>query len=265
MKTIRLAYIGTRYNGFQYQPDAPTVEGILKKYFGSFKYLSRLDSGVSALYQLIKVREHKLNLNKINQLLPSDIVLLAYSQTNISFKDDVKGKVYLYMVPKPWVKDKGLFLKALNLFKGEHDFDCFRKRNKEDENTICKIYDIRIIERPMFYYVFIFGNRFLWNMVRRIVGTAINASKGLVSIKDIELALDEQRPCKVYTAPPEFLILYKVVFNKKVVWTPLEAGWKIENVFNSIFEKLLYVKYGLLLKKEFEKIQKDFEQYFKNP
>ena len=241
---IRIAYFGHRYFGFQYQPDRPTVEAELKKYFKDFRYLSRLDSKVSALWQLIKTRENNYNLNQINAYLPDDIIIISYSLQNISFKTDVKGKIYLYYVPKNWVKNYEKFENTLNLFVGVHDFDYFRKRDsRKDIDTICEIYEIKIKESELFYEVYVFGNRFLWQMVRRLVGSAILVSNDKLDVRDVEMALKKEKRIKQYAAPGEFLILYKVVFNKPVTFYEIEYKWKIKKLEKEFFKNLMFVNW----------------------
>jgi tRNA pseudouridine38-40 synthase len=241
---IRLAYNGANYYGFQYQPDRPTVEGILRKYFGSFRYLSRLDAKVSALWQLVRLQQSNYNLNQINAYLPEDIIIISYTLQNISFKTDVKGKVYLYLTPKTWIHDSEMFIEALKLFEGTHDFNRFRKYDsRKDVSTICTIYDVSIKESEFFYEVYISGNRFLWQMVRRMVGAAVLASQGKLSLEDIQKALKENVPIKTLVAPGEFLILYKVLFNKPVQFYEINYQWKLEKMLKKFYESLAFTRW----------------------
>ncbi|NPA85817.1 MAG: hypothetical protein GXO42_00185 [bacterium] len=228
---VRLAYFGHGYHGFQYQPGRRTVEGELRKYLGSFRYLSRLDAGVSALWQLVKTKHSNFNLNQLNAYLPDDIIIISYSLQNISFKQDVKGKTYLYLVPRSWVLDEQTFKEALRLFVGRHDFDYFRKRDARREvDTVCEIYSIDVRETGWCYEVYVSGNRFLWQMVRRLVGAALLASKGKLTLEDIKAALQKEKRVRQYTAPGEFLILYSVEFTRPVQFYEIEYKWKLRKL-----------------------------------
>jgi len=238
---IRLAYHGANYYGFQYQPDKPTVEGVLRKYFGSFRYLSRLDAKVSALWQLVRLQHSNFNLNQINAYLPEDIVIVAYTMQTIAFKQDIKGKVYLYFAPRHWIHDEERFISALKLFEGTHDFNRFRKYDgRKNVNTTCTIYEVRVEKSDYFYKVYVSGNRFLWQMVRRMVGTAVLASQGKLELEDIQRALDENAPIKTLVVPGDYLVLYRVLFNKPVEFYEVNYKWKLEKMLDKFYKSLVF-------------------------
>ncbi len=179
---IFLEYDGTRYSGWQKQPnqaDTKTVQGtlikVLKKIFaetkGNAKFIDlqgsgRTDAGVHALEQVAHlecetmIAPEILKL-KINDELPSDINILEIEKApnNFHARHSAKSRQYLYVISKRrtafekrfvwWIKDK-LDVKKMKeaavLFAGMHDFKSFSDKNIEDKSTKCLVEMLEITE-----------------------------------------------------------------------------------------------------------------------
>ena len=115
-----------------------------------------------------------------------------------------------------WYAGKDWDLEVLNELAvqiiGEHDFDLLSKTNPESYDTFCKIVESNwsVEEDELFYRIT--ANRFLRNMVRRLVGTMwhlqdmdLNSSSTLLWIHDLK---DHQ----IYTAPAHGLCLTRVQY-----------------------------------------------------
>ena len=63
--------------------------------------------------------------------------------------------------------------KALNYLKGEHDFSAFKSSGTLNPSKICFIYDANVEKQGDKVIIDIEGNRFLYNMVRTIIGTLL--------------------------------------------------------------------------------------------
>ena len=115
---LRISFVGTNYNGYQVQPDKPTVQGELnlaaKRIFGfdcDIVGCSRTDSGVHANEFFVCVSEKGKNsldctipmLNvplAFNSVLPDDISVLEGKMVESDFhpRYDVKYKEYIYRI-----------------------------------------------------------------------------------------------------------------------------------------------------------------------
>ena len=210
----------------------------------------RTDEGVHAFGQVAHFdTETKVDAQKIalaaNTHLPHDIRILKSEETHAKFnaRHDAKRKTYLYkcyispiasavrfdthyqIAPPVNLDDMRA---AAKHFIGEHDFKAFaavgrNKRTQEDGAAVClkyplstvrEIYELRIEERDGDeFWFYVTGNGFLYNMVRIIVRTLIEAGKGRIkpeSIPDIILSKDRSRVKEL--APAKGLYLLKIFF-----------------------------------------------------
>jgi tRNA pseudouridine38-40 synthase len=249
--SLLIEYCGTNYSGWQKQPfqkNTKTVqEEIIKAVntvFKKTKSVSKLldlqgsgrtDAGVHALGQVAHLEcETMLSPEvlkmKINDELPSDINILEITRANKNFhaRHSAKSRQYLYVISKRrtafekryvwWVKDTlnaQKMRKSAELFKGMHDFSQFAEIADAEKSTKCLIEFIEITEDDRKIYIRIRASHFLWKMVRRIVGTLVEAGR---------CNIDEDTICKLlkgnetdfipalYTAPPSGLFLEKVFY-----------------------------------------------------
>jgi len=205
---ITVAYDVTDYNGWQIQPNAPTVCSTLqdnfKRVFGHpIKLLgaSRTDTGVHALGQ---VACFKTNLNlksdKIlkvwNNNLPKDIMIRNLKRVASDFYPlrHVFQKTYYYHLflkrPLPFVARYGWlyefinvvdfekFHKALNFYIGEHNFASFCKcdSKKDCARKIDKI-TIQKFSKYGTLQITIKGKSFLRFQIRRMIGYALDVAR----------------------------------------------------------------------------------------
>ena len=236
-----LEYDGTRYSGWQRQPDARTIQGEFCKaannIFGKVRFdiqgSGRTDSGVHALLQVAhlevatELSAHLIKL-KFNDLLPHDINILDIEIVPKSFhaRHDAKKRIYLYKISRRrnafgknymwWIKDKLNFSKmkdAGNLFIGMNDFASFADNDPEEKLTKVLIENVEVIEEDDLILIRITGSHFLWKMVRRIIGVLVEVGRGNLSSKDIEKFLTQKSDVpKKFTAPPAGLYLEEVIY-----------------------------------------------------
>lgn len=242
---IIVAYDGTVYHGWQSQPYATTVSGVLQstfeKVFNCKAFIlgaSRTDAGVHSLGQVAIVRteldisEKKLE-NAWNNALPSDILIRDISKIDelVHPHAGVVQKTYWYHLflerPLPFVQRYGWFLKrgfkvnklqeALAVFIGTHDFRSFCTGN-EAESTVRTVDSISIeyIQEFNAYRVVIKGKGFLRYMVRRIVGAALEvATNPDLSVNDLRSRLLLKDPEHTLpNAPAKGLVLYEILYDK---------------------------------------------------
>jgi tRNA pseudouridine38-40 synthase len=108
----------------------------------------------------------------------------------------------------------------LKPFAGKHNFNAFRANDCGAKNTVCEIFKITCHPNEKFpehTIVDIWGNRFLKNMIRYMVGTAVQVAVGKRPLDTISQALatglpPERSPLR---APGHGLSLMEVFFEKE--------------------------------------------------
>lgn len=209
MRTLKLtiAYRGTRYHGFQRQPNAMTIQGALEQQLSrvlnhplTVYGCSRTDTGVHANRFCLHLHTDRLipckNLVRgVNGYLPDDISVLACEEVAPEFhaRFDCKGKEYLYRIhnhesKNPFLTDlayhyrrpmqDALMQRALRDVIGTHDFHSFCAQATEKSDTVRTIYDASLVRSGDMVEIYISGNGFLYNMVRILVGTLLDVSEG---------------------------------------------------------------------------------------
>ena len=232
---LRLAFVGTRFSGWQIQPDVPTVQGtlalVLRKLFEEDVKLvgcCRTDAGVHAkdyIANFLSSRdmEEKRVLRALNSMLPKDIGVYEVKKVpeNFNARYSVRGKTYIYRIwnsetrdpfiyPFSWHIPKPLNLEAMKgameAFSGKHDFSGFAKLEEEKRTEIKLKTDMRV-EGSLIELSFT-ASHFLRYMVRRLVGCAVKRAEGKLSREALNEFL-KGKHCP-YTAPPQGLTLERV-------------------------------------------------------
>jgi tRNA pseudouridine38-40 synthase len=248
MKRVLLvvAYDGTNYHGWQLQPNVVTIESVLNDALSAlFKEdikvigASRTDTGVHALGNIaVFDTEARMPAEKIayalNQRLPEDIRIQSSREVAPDFhpRRQDSQKTYEYRIlnsefPLPTQRlysyftyvplDIGLMQEAADYLVGEHDFKSFCSVNTMAETTVRTIYDITVTKEGNMISIKVTGSGFLYNMVRIIAGTLMEAGKGRLlpdKIPEILEALDRTKAGP--TAPACGLTLYEYKFIGKI-------------------------------------------------
>lgn len=213
---IGLSYDGTRYHGWQIQPNAVTVQEILNKALSTVLRqkiettgCGRTDTGVHAKEffahfdagELVSdgswFKENKENLlRSVNSILPHDIAIkkIFPVAANAHARFDAVSRSYEYHIhfdKDPFKNgyswelrdrpDIDLMNDAAAIIMEHADFSCFSKSNTQVKTNICKISKAEWIAKDGGLVFHISADRFLRNMVRAIVGTLL-----LVGKKEIE-------------------------------------------------------------------------------
>ncbi|MDG1435238.1 MAG: tRNA pseudouridine(38-40) synthase TruA [Saprospiraceae bacterium] len=245
-----LSYKGTNYNGWQRQPNAPTIQQTIETAFSlilrtptQVMGCGRTDSGVHASQFFIhfEVEEiprgfeknfQRLFLNRVNKYLPTDITIhrLIEVAESAHVRFDAYYRAYEYHI----IFEKNPFLAetAFRFSQGKKlDFDKMQAAaklllNYNEFFTFCKTKSdaktmICIIKRSEWVWkkegkhlVFhIAANRFLRGMVRLVVGMCLNVGMGKVSLDEVKEALDAQKRLKKsYSVPPNGLFLAQIKY-----------------------------------------------------
>lgn len=204
-KRIKLivAYDGTAYHGWQVQPNAVTVEGVLNEKLTELlgeeitvTGASRTDAGVHSLGNVaVFDTDTRIPADKIvyalNQRLPDDIVVQESSEVPLDFHPRFcdSRKTYEYRIlnrkfPIPTQRydtyfyyrplDVAAMQEAAAYLVGEHDFKSFCTVGAQVETTVRMIYALTVVKEEDIIKIRVTGNGFLYNMVRILAGTLIS-------------------------------------------------------------------------------------------
>lgn len=236
---ITVQYDGTKYCGWQKQPNSPGIQGEIEyaiyeitKEKVNITGSGRTDAGVHALGQ---VANFKTNSNipasripdALNAKLPKDISIIDCEEVDEDFHSrySAKGKIYRYLIynkpyRSPLYKDTSYHIRYdLDIDKmrseaksliGEHDFKGFMSSGSSVKDTVRTIYDISITEKEDLIVLEVEGNGFLYNMVRIIVGTLVDIGRGRIKHNMEEIIKSKSRSMCGHTAPAHGLFLKKV-------------------------------------------------------
>lgn len=238
---ITIQYVGKNYSGSQKQPSKNTIQAeleialytLLKERIKTV-FSGRTDRGVNAKGQIVHFETDKpivasRFINSLNGLLPKDISVSELKQVSSDFHAQrfAKKRYYNYVFLNRKQRsafDGDLLLvrdelniermqKALDYLKGEHDFSAFRGSDSKVPSDICFIYKAECKKQGDVVSIDIVGNRFLYNMVRTIVGTLLMIEKNQLPpefMKEILESKDRKKAGR--TVSPYGLTLMKVEY-----------------------------------------------------
>lgn len=236
-------YKGTRYAGWQRQPNVLSIQEViekeLSKYFNrevTIYGAGRTDAGVHALGQRFHfdVDVDELDIDRLqyslNKMLPDDISIEDMEEVDSDFhaRLSAKAKIYNYLIsfeskspffyettylcPKKF--DVSIFKEALKLFEGKHNFKNFTSKEEDKDNFVREIYNIEVVGEEDFVSITFRGTGFMRYMIRFIVGYAIDVAYGKYPVESIDELLDEniERHIVSSKAPSSGLLLVGVEY-----------------------------------------------------
>jgi tRNA pseudouridine38-40 synthase len=237
---IELAYKGTNYHGWQYQPEANSVQETLNKALSVLLKTAidvvgagRTDTGVHAKQMYAHFDfEKEINTNqlvhKLNSFLPKDIVV--YSIIKVSneahARFDATQRTYEYHIHTfkdvfenegSWLHQLPIDIDKMNeacqiLFK-HNDFECFSKTNTDVRTFNCVVFEANWKQIGSKVVFTIAADRFLRNMVRAIVGTMINIGLNKISLTDFEKIIESKNRSQAgFSAPAHGLYLTQIAY-----------------------------------------------------
>ena len=238
--SFKVAYVGSKFAGWQLQPDQRTVQGVLKKKLSflmgrevSPVGAGRTDTGVHARAQVAHVtlvnEVEAVRLERaLPGLMPSDVSVFDFQRVGHDFHSRFSAiaRRYSYHLlfrrdifqPNAWQTvrriDRRAMDQAASFFLGSHDCASFCKTSSlKDNGNVCHI-DLCTFEWSEDSAIFhVRANRFLHHMVRIMVGTLMEVGRGLrpaTEIPEILEALD--RSSAGCMAPAEGLFLEEVYY-----------------------------------------------------
>ena len=210
-----LAYVGTRFHGWQRQANAPrTVQAVLEKALSSFDgspvkahAAGRTDAGVHAEGQVVhfdltRERAPERVRDAVNALLPEDARLLAvdFAAPEFHARRDAAWKEYLYrwsrapvIAPRdaPFVAPISPRTEAARMraaaedLPGRRDFAVFGVRLPKGESTVRELHSVRIDEEGPEIRALLRGDAFLRGMARSICGLLADVGRGKAPVERV--------------------------------------------------------------------------------
>ena len=233
---IELAYDGTRYHGWQIQPNAVTVQEVLHNALKTVLRqpvettgCGRTDTGVHAseffAHFDMQVDDDFIADNlwltekakSLNAVLPTDIAIkrlfpvlpeaharfdaiLRSYEYHIHFNKDPFKQNYSWLIRDQ--PDIELMNKAARMIMDFTDFSCFSKSNTQVKTNNCKIYHAEWVATDNGIIFHISADRFLRNMVRAIVGTLLQVGRHEMEPWQVKLIIQSKDRSKAGTSVP---------------------------------------------------------------
>lgn len=220
MRTVKLtlAYDGTDFAGWQFQPGQRTVQQALQETVERITgertavvASGRTDAGVHALGQVAAFETNSslpadVLQRALNAELPNDIVVLAAAEASSGF-DPIRHahrKKYRYIIQNGPLADvfsrryawhiyrrldAAAMQRAAQRLVGRHDFSSFETSGSERVSTIRTVFELTVARQPRGraggsnlgpgeIRFEITADGFLYNMMRNIVGTLVEVGRG---------------------------------------------------------------------------------------
>lgn len=218
---VTLSYDGTRYHGWQIQPNGDSIQERLQGALStllrteiSVTGAGRTDAGVHAR-MMVAHFDYEETLDgqqlcyKLNRLLPYDIAIQKVEQVadDLHARFSATSRTYYYYIHT--VKDPfrrayscelhyPLDFKKMNeaaaMLLNYEDFGAFCKSRADVKTTLCQVTAAEWRQTsPSTWYFEITANRFLRNMVRAVVGTLVDVGRGRLSLEEFQKVIEGKR------------------------------------------------------------------------
>lgn len=240
---LTLEYDGTRYVGWQVQPNGPSVQQAVEKALAELFSVpvpvvaaGRTDSGVHALGQVIcfdapRELPPKAYWRGLNGLLPEDISVARAEEVPDGFDPRrwARGKRYRYLISNRRMRsalrqrthweifqplDLPAMQKAASCLLGRKDFSAFRAADCQAKGAVRELtvasWEMGAAEELAFT---VEGTAFLKHMVRNLVGTLVEVGRGRQKVEWVKAVLEgKDRDAAGPTAPAHGLTLVEVFY-----------------------------------------------------
>lgn len=240
---IELSYNGTAYNGWQRQPNTPSVQQTLEESLSTIlgqKHeimgAGRTDTGVHAAFAVAhfdsQVDPQKVidpqTVYHLNCLLPRDIAIKKIYEVDPAkhARFDARRREYKYYITQvkdpfrlnaAWQMTLPLDLDAMqtasvSLMRYE-DFTSFSKLHSDNKTNLCVIYSASWEQLGDQLIFTISADRFLRGMVRGIVGTLVDVGRGKMSVAQFcDIIQSRDRALAGAQAPAHGLFLTNILY-----------------------------------------------------
>lgn len=236
---MSLSFKGTRYRGWQVQPNGLTVQEVLETTMSTFfrqkiviTGAGRTDTGVHASFYVAHFDTDSLPfpagdlVEKLNRFLPSDIALFRIWQVEDGMHARFSAirrtyRYYISRVKDPFMQETSytcswpLDVAAMNEAAAQlihfADFTSFSKLHTDVKTNNCRIFEAFWREEGHQLVFTISADRFLRNMVRAIVGTLLEVGRGRITPEGFaDVIRKKDRGAAGTSAPAQGLFLVAV-------------------------------------------------------
>ena len=239
---IHLSYDGSRYHGWQIQPNGISIEGEIERCLSTLLGVpvdivgaGRTDAGVHARHMVahFDVEEPVADTSqltyKLNRMLPPDIRI----EKTESVPDDMHARFsakwrtyhyYLSLKPTPFNRhytwlchydlDFPLMNEAARMLMEYKDFACFSKSHTDVKTTLCDVVEAEWVKTGDSEWFFVIkANRFLRNMVRAVVGTLVEVGRHRMTLEQFRSVIEGKSRCQAgESMPANALFLEKIEY-----------------------------------------------------
>jgi tRNA pseudouridine38-40 synthase len=238
-----LEYDGTRYVGWQVQPNGPSIQAEVERALATLTKAprrvtaaGRTDAGVHARGQVVSFPEERplplvAYVKGMNALLPQDVAVRSASLEGEGFdaRRSARGKRYRYVIENVPTRAPLGRLQAWQLFGpldvpamreaathllGRHDFACFQASDCACEHAVRDVRRVDVLGEAGGRLDLVFeATAFVRHMIRNIVGTLVEVGQGKRapgSMPALLASLDRRKAGP--TAPPQGLCLEEVFY-----------------------------------------------------
>jgi tRNA pseudouridine38-40 synthase len=214
---LLIEYDGTAYGGWQRQANAPSVQAAIEDALtGALGRpvtvigAGRTDAGVHASGQVAHVvLDGDVPMEKLPGIfrgtIPPDIVIRSFEIVPDGFhaRHSAKRRTYEYTITLerraigrryswfvPYRIDTELLQQAAFMIVGEHDFTAISKLNRDQQHHRCTVVESRWDrDGPLLRYRIV-ANRFVYGMVRALVGLMVDVGRGKHDVAVVQQLLD---------------------------------------------------------------------------
>ena len=239
---ITLSYDGTRFHGWQIQPNGISVQGELDRGLSLLLRseihttgAGRTDAGVHARMMVAHFDYDGEEIDgrqlayKLNKLLPCDIAVQRVERVDdhLHARFSAIARTYHYYIhtrKDPYLRhyscelhyplDFQLMNEAAQMLLEYEDFGAFCKSHADVKTTLCHLMCARWHQTSESEWYFeITANRFLRNMVRAVVGTLVEVGRGRLTLDDLRRVVEGKRRSDAgESMPAKALFLENIVY-----------------------------------------------------
>lgn len=209
---VQLSFLGTRYHGWQIQPNAVSVQEVVEKAFSTILReeirvvgAGRTDAGVHASFFVLhfdfskQITDFQKLLFRLNGFLSPDIAIHKIYRVPNDFHARFSAvsrtyRYYISTVKNPFSTETSFYYpreldvekmnEAAKILYETKDFTSFSRLHTDVKTNFCKVFRAEWIAEKENLIFNIKADRFLRNMVRAIAGTLLEVGRGKLSVDD---------------------------------------------------------------------------------
>jgi tRNA pseudouridine38-40 synthase len=236
---FRVEYDGAGFGGWQKQKNAPGVQEAVENAFGTILRrqctiigAGRTDAGVHARGQGAHIEvPATLDIQKtiagVNAVLPDAVAIYDLKPVDDRFhaRYSAMRRRYEYCMTErksPLWRHRAWCLRQrpdwervcrnIPALLGAHDFSAFCASGTTTRTTRCTVFDSGITRREGLYVFYIEADRYIYKMVRSLVGTLVDIGRGRLDDTMESILASRKRDRVGETAPPWGLVLDRVTY-----------------------------------------------------